>query len=218
MHPDNQQPKTTQPAQTPSAARRREILRRIGQASVAAGAAASPVAALATGSPRKWCKDPVNTTKCVQASISGMGSVVLSAQASNEVCGKKCSHYAVAGNWPASCSNGSVAITCNSATDSSNTKFKVAFACAGGALDSLGKAQADPACLLNMSLPTLCASYPTSVEAHWATALGNANKLVAPVGSAPFPYTPAQVVGHFQNLAMKASAYTFYTTYCENYA
>jgi hypothetical protein len=75
----------------------------------------------------------------------------------------------------------------------------------------------NPSCLLNKSLPTLCKNHASTPEAHWATAFGNANKLASPPTGAPFPYTPAQVVGHFLDLSIKASAYTFYTTYCENY-
>jgi hypothetical protein len=190
--------------------RRREILRRIGRASVVAGAAGSPLSALATGNPRRWCKD-IPSNKCVQASISGMGSVVMSAQASNEVCSKKCSHYASTANWPGSCSNGSTAITCN-------TAFKTAFNCnVGGTFDSLGVSISNGNCLLHKSLATLCSSYSNTVEAHWATALANANKLASPATGAPFPYTPGEVVAHFGNVNIRASAYTFYTTYCENY-
>jgi Tfp pilus assembly major pilin PilA len=218
MQFDNHQSPSEPPNGASSMGRRREILRRIGKASVIAGASATPLAAMATGT-RRWCRHPIDTTRCVQASISGMGSVVMSAQASNEVCGKKCSHYASTSNWPSSCSNGTSSIVCNSSTDSNNTRFKTAFKCdVAGTFDSLGVAISNSNCLLNKSLPTLCRDYSNSVEAHWATALGNANKLASPTTGAPFPYTPAQVVGHYGDAGMRASAYAFYTTYCENYS
>ena len=210
MH-DDIKPRQSEPASgPPSIARRREILKRIGKTSVLAGAAASPLAAMATGT-RKWCRHPVDTTKCVQASISGMASVVLSAQTSDEVCAKKCSHYSTSTNWPTSCSNGSITVTCN-------TPFATTFNCAGGTSDSLGVVRGQSGCLLDKTMLVLCTSHPTTAEAHWATALGNANKLITPPVGAPFPYTPGQVVGHFQDLAVRSSAYSFYTTYCENYA
>jgi hypothetical protein len=64
----------------------------------------------------------------------------------------------------------------------------------------------------------LCTTYQTSQEAHWATALANANKLAMPVTGAAFPYTPGQVVGYYQNAGMRASAYAFFKDYCEQYA
>jgi len=191
--------------------RRREVLRRLGQASVAAGVA-SPMAAMATGS-KRWCKHPVDTTKCVHASISGMGSTLRSAQANNEVCGRKVSYYCLSGNWPGTCSGATSSITCNSS-------FKSAFNCVSGALDSNGYNQFDSRCLLNKSLITLCNNYSSSPEAHWAAAMANANKVNGSDGKAPFPYTPAQVAGYYlsSDLAAKAAAYEFFTTYCENYA
>ena len=194
-----------------SIARRREILRRIGKASILAGAA-TPMAALATGSPQHWCKHPVDTTKCVHASISGMGSVLMSAQASNEVCSKKCSHYANTSNW----------VTCNP-----STKFCVAFNCTSWTVKDSNNVQRcdqwgneNASCLLNKTLSNLCSSHSSAVEAHWATALGNAYKLVTPTVGAPFPYSPGEVVAYFgsTDLTLKSSAYTFFSTYCEQYA
>lgn len=189
----------------PSIARRREILRRIGKASVLAGAA-TPIAALATGSPQHWCKDPVDATKCVHASISGMGSVVLSAQASNEVKSRKCSYYGASGSWTGGCS--------------STTSFATAFGCAAGSKDSGGLPLSDSNCLLNKSVRFLCASNATSpsVEARWATALGNAYNPNVPATGAPFPYTPAEVVAFYFDLGRKAAAYAFFSQYCETYA
>lgn len=227
MHDDINHRHLERSAGKPSIARRREILQRIGKTSVIAGAAASPLAALAGGGTRKWCKHPVDTNKCVQATISGVASVVLSAQASNEVCSKKCSHYASCTNWPSSCSNGSTNIKCNDTNDNNNTKFCVAFNCnSWTAKDSNGVQRCDQwgnpnwNCLLNKSLPTLCNSHASSPEAHWATALGNANKLIAPPTGAPFPYSPGQVVAYFgsADLQLKSSAYTFFKDYCEQYA
>jgi hypothetical protein len=211
MHNDFPPRRSERSADRLSIARRREILKRIGRTSLVAGAAASPLAALAGGSGPSWCRHPVDVTKCVHASISGMASIVLSAQASNEVQSKKCSHYSNSSNWPSTCSNGTKAITCNS-------RFKTAFNCPSGSFDSKGVATGKAGCLLDKTLLDLCTNYSGSNEAHWACALGNANKLALPVTGAPFPYTPAQVVGHYQDGTLRPTAYTFYTTFCEQYA
>lgn len=203
-----------------SASRRREILKRFGKTSLIAGVASSPLAAMATGSSKKWCKHPLDQTKCVAASISGVGSVVLSAQASSEVCSKKCSHYSSTTNWPSNCSNGSAPIDCN-------TKFCDAFGCtAWNAQDSNGiqrrpsaGAAQNPDCLLNKKLITLCTSFASSPEAAWCTGLANANKLANPSTGAPFPYTPGEVVGHFSStdFTFRAAALTFYRDYAQTY-
>ena len=131
-------------------------------------------------------------------------------QASDEVMAKRCSHYSSSGNWPSNCNNGSTTITCNST-------FATAFGCPGGSSDSSGTVKGQPGCRLDKTLLQLCTSYSTSQEAHWATALGNANKLAVPAMGAAFPYSQGQVVGHYQDVAQRSSAYSFYTTYCENY-
>ena len=88
--------------------------------------------------------------------------------------------------------------------------------------DSGGLPQTNSNCLLNKTLVQLCSnvSYSNSVEAHWACAMANANKINGSDGKASFPYTPAQVAGFYlsSDLALKSAAYTFFTTYCENYA
>lgn len=208
------QPNTPRPSETGSvsSARRREVLRGLGQTSVAAGLAA-PVAAFA-GSARSWCRSPVDQTKSVQASISGMGSILLSAQANAEVLSKKVSYYASKPNWSGTCSGRSGAITCD-------TPFKKAFGCGRGAVDSQTRPLSDTKnCLLNKTLLDLCTNYSSTPEAHWACALGNANKLAVPVTGAKFPYTPLQVTSYYLSgdLALKSSAYTFFSQYCEQYA
>lgn len=195
-----------------STARRREVLRRIGQTTLVAGVA-SPAAALASGG-RAWCRHPVDTNRCVQASISGMGSTMLSAQASDELCAYKVSHYSDKSRWPSTCTGAS-------GTISGDTRFKYAFGCSDGALDSQGRSTSDDSgCLLNKKLADLCKDYPSSPEAHWACALANANKLSAPATGAPFPYTPQQVAGYYlsSDLIQKNAAYTFFSQYCEQYS
>jgi hypothetical protein len=231
MQDDTHHRDSSQDAAKLSIARRREILKQIGAASAAGAAATSPMSALAGGSTSgRWCHSPIDYNKCVHASISGMGSVMHSAQAGNEVCSKKCSHYASYTNWPSNCTNGQKTITCNSSNDKYNTKFCDVFNCNNhSAKDSngvslysyqWGKWTMNSNCLLSKSLPTLCASNPSTMEAHWATAVGNANLLQSPVGSAPFPYSPAQVCGYYSSadLTMKSAAYTFFSQYCEQYA
>lgn len=220
MRNDNSQhhqPSTSQPGVTSSIAGRRAILKRIGGASVVAGAA-SPLSALA-GTGRKWCKHPTDSTKCVQASISGAASVLMSAQASDEVKSYKCSHYGSSTNWPSICNNGSTSITCS-------TMFCTAFKCDyAGLYDSEGRptrnsnGTRNTDCLFNKSLVTLCSQHAGTKEARWACALANANKLAVANGtSAAFPYTPAQVVALAQDSSKRDAAYAFFTTYTETYS
>jgi hypothetical protein len=74
--------------------------------------------------------------------------------------------------------------------------------------------------LLNKSLPDLCKNYSSSPEAHWATALGNANKLKNPIQGAPFPYSQREVVDFFNttDLIKRTAAYTFFRDYMQTYA
>ncbi len=146
-----------------------------------------------------------------------MGSVLVSAQASNEVPSKKCSFYKTVGNWPSPCTGALGSIN-------GNTKFYNAFNCSAATSDSAGhprkiSGNENPACYLNMTLATLCGMSSLPAEAHWVTALANANRLLTGTASyAAFPYSPTQVVSFYGSASMKAQAYQFFSTYCETYA
>lgn len=201
---DTPQNGSTDPSQSPgllaSAARRREVLRTLGRATAAAGAA-SPLAAMAGGNGRPWCYKDKTFTTCTPASISAAGSLIQSvAPGSTPHGGKPCGHYGTSTNVPASCSS---------------SLYKQLFTCSGN--DTNGKPITDPACLYNRTISDICTAYPTSAEAHWAGAYCNA---VVGWRSDPklatFPYSPAQVSGFFSDTTKKAAAYSFFTTYMEN--
>ena len=200
-----------------SIARRREILRRVGRASAAAGLA-SPLTAFAwssgaTGTP--WCyKDKVSTT-CVHATISGSGSVLLSAQANGKQnWGKACKYYNNYNSYTGKCDTSRVPSVCR------DTPFKNIFSCSGS--DSLGQGMGsqwrpNQNCLFNKTVgQILCSTNATinnSFEAHWAAAYCNS---VQYYSQDSFPYTPTEVCSHYANVGgIRDAAYSFYTNCME---
>lgn len=192
---------STDKADNPSVNRRREALRRIGMVSAAAGGAATPMAALATGTPRKWCYDKSKTRK-VQSSVSGMNSIMMSAQPADEHYGKNCSWYSNSVNLPSACST--------------NPKFRDLFSCATGSTDSNGVTY-DPfnnnGCLFHKRITTLCGTYGGKPEAGWVTAYCNSAALYS---QARFPYSTTQVVGFWGDMTKRGAAETFFRNYMEN--
>lgn len=149
--------------------RRRDILRRFGQASLASGAS-SPLAALAGGTNgNKHCLHKTKQQQ-VHASISGMNSVVLSAQTGQESHGYHCGHYGNPSNVPPSCK-----------TSTRCKKFKEIFPCGANDVDSHGHKQklwngsTDPDCYFNMTIDQLCSLSADCDEKHWVTAYCNAS-------------------------------------------
>lgn len=183
-----------------SPARRREVLRTLGKASAAAGAA-GPLSAMAGGTGRPWCYKDKTYTTCTQASISGAGSVIQSvAPGSTPHGGKPCSHYGNSNNVPASCSG---------------KKFKELISCSGS--DSKGVAISKANCLFNRTVADICSSEPNSAEAHWITAYCNAvSRYTSTPSTSNFPYSKDQVNGFYNDINKKAAAYSFFTTYMEN--
>jgi hypothetical protein len=183
-----------------SPARRREVLRTLGKASAAAGAA-GPLSAMAGGSGRPWCYKDKTYTTCTNASISGAGSVIQSvAPGSTPHGGKPCSHYGNSSNVPSSCSG---------------KKFKELISCSGS--DSKGVADTKASCLFNRTVADICSAEPNSQEAHWITAYCNAvSRYSATPSVSNFPYSPSEVNGFYGNANKRAAAYSFFTTYMEN--
>lgn len=185
--------------------RRRDILKRLGQASAMAGVA-SPIAALAGGSGRPWCYKDKTCTTVVGASISGVGSVLISAQVNGtQNYGNSCSHFNNSGNIPSGCGG---------------VVFKSVFSCSGK--DSLGQPLSSKYCLFNQTISgILCSSNPAwtgSAEAHWATAYCNASRYSTNSSSSTFPYSQSQVCSYFSDVNNKAAAYSFFCGYMENVA
>jgi hypothetical protein len=185
-----------------SVARRREALRRIGLLSAAAGGAATPMAALATTTPRKWCYDKTKTKK-VQSSVSGMNSIMMSAQPADEHFGKNCGGYGSSTNLPSACST--------------NPKFRDLFSCVDGSKDSAGVTynpwDSSNGCLFHKRVTTLCGSLGTTAEAGWATAYCNSAALYS---QGKFPYSTTQVTGFWGDITKRPSAQTFFRDYMEN--
>lgn len=201
MNIDPRENPSTDTTGAQSVARRREALRRIGLLSAAAGGAATPMAALATTTPRKWCYDKTKTKK-VQSSVSGMNSVMMSAQPADEHYGKNCSWYANSANLPSACST--------------NPKFKDLFACATGSKDS-NNVTYDPyynnGCLFHKRITTLCGNHAGNVEAGWATAYCNSSALYS---QGKFPYSTTQVTGFWSDITKRPAAQVFFRDYMEN--
>ena len=207
QHDNSAKPSAAGEAPLDSIRQRRAALRSIGRASALLGAA-SPLAAMATGkSGRPWCYKDTSRTTCVHASISGIGSVLHSAQANgNQHYGHGCSYYQTYGNAGA----------CK------DKKFKQIFNCSSASTDSRGEPPRksganNPDCLFNMKPHQVCTSASDSPEAHWFTAYCNALKLHrADVASSQFPYHPNTVVAHYSDGRIVASAYLFYKNHMEH--
>ena len=191
--------------QRASIERRREALRRLGRAGAAAGAA-SPMAALATGGGgRKWCHDKYKTKK-VHASVSGMNSVVMSADPSDENYGKPCGHYGSAGNIPSVCGG--------------DKKFSQFFTCGWQSRDSRNvvfdnSTYSKNNCLFHKTITQLCGSHGETAEAGWMTAYCNAAALH---GQGKFPYSMSEVRAFWDSgdLQVRASAQTFFRGFMEH--
>lgn len=207
-HPTNLEG-TESARRSSSASRRRDVLRLLGRSAAGAGAA-SPLLAMATGgSGRPYCHKDWTKTTCVQASISGAGSIMMSAEASggNLHGGKKCSDYNEKWKVPTACKD---------------VLFKDLFGCSGS--DSLGQpmmngSSVNTNCMFNKKPHQICgnSTYSNTPEAHWVTAYCNASKYHSPaLASSTFPYSPAEVKDHYQNVGgKKAAAYAFYVNHME---
>ena len=185
-----------------SIARRRDVLRRIGMASMAAGAA-SPLSALAgtgwdsTGQ-RKWVK---SGGKPVNATISGGGSVMSSVATTPATgsYGKPCSYYQ--SSPPSSCMN---------------TKFSDIFACTGKTCSNnvawtANKTFAESNCVFDKKIKNIFAG--NTMESHWATAYCNS---ISDGAGYNFPYSPAQIKAFFStDERVTSSAYKFFKDYMQ---
>jgi hypothetical protein len=191
-----------------SVTRRRDILRRIGQGSVAAGVS-TPLAALATGSTsgQKHCFHKTKTQH-VHASLSGMNSVVMSAQAGNESSGYGCNHYKNPSNVPSSCKTTS-ASRCK--------KYKEIFACSNTDVDSQGKRIGQNGCYFDKTIDQLCNVAADCEEKHWVTAYCNAST-DHPDRSLNYPYNCSELIGFRGNPDKKLVASEFFRYCMENKA
>lgn len=174
-NPDSANPASANPA---SAQQRRQLLRAVGASGALAGIGL-PFSAQATGRP--YCTRNSNN---YHATASAVGSIIGSITGSTPpIAGHRCAHYQNASNWGGGYSNGrSSALSYNacanaSASASIKLRFWQVFE-----LTNPGSGQKYRYCedLINTD--------SSSIEAHWLTAMFNANKRV------PFAYTPTQVI------------------------
>jgi hypothetical protein len=165
-------------AQTVSGLERRQLLRAVGAGGVLAGAG-FPMAAHATGRP--YC---TKSSKNYHATASAVGSMVGSVGSGTPpIYGHTCSHYRSAGNWPSSCTNGKGrTLTYNTCANTTYTGTKLKF------WHCFEQSDPGPGSPKSRYCADILANYPTSEEAHWLTALFNANKCN------PFAYSAGQVV------------------------
>lgn len=172
---------------TPADARalqRRLLLRGVAAGGALVGAAA-PLTAHATG--KKVC---VKSSKNYNATASAVGSMVGSAAAvTTPVAGHKCSHYTNSSNWTSGWHNGkgrSVSYNlCANPSAGTRLRFFHVFE-----LSNPGSGQKYREC------QDIIRNDSTSAEAHWLTALFNANKR----GTSGFTYTPGGVVDLYKGL------------------
>ncbi|MDE2157647.1 MAG: hypothetical protein KGL18_11915 [Burkholderiales bacterium] len=178
-----------------SIARRRAILRRIAGASAVAGVAATPLSALASASIRPWCKNKTAGTN-VNASVSAVASVILSTTPASQKFGQAGTYFTLATNVYAS-------------TDTFASMFGVT-----SGYDSKGVQFGATGCLLNLLCSQLLtATYASTAEYHWLTALCNARLTQNNVPNT-FPYLPSAVKAYY--VAKSSAALSFFTNYMES--
>lgn len=162
-----------------SVLQRRRLLRALGAGGALTGVGVPFSAQAGT---RPHC---VKSTKNYNATASAVGSLVGSvAGTTTPIAGHTCSHYTVSSNWPTTCTNGkNRTMTWDNCANPNYTGTKLRFY-------HVFEFSSQPA--NTASTYRTCAdivnNYPTSDEAHWLTAVCNANK------RSPFSYTPSQVV------------------------
>ncbi len=181
-----------------SVARRRGLLRGLSVGAAVSGAAL-PMSALATGG-RKSCFHKDTPAKKCKASVSGMHSVIASAQVNDwpESPGKHCSHYQNSSNWPAD-SSGKFCRGVNNTAFRRTAKYKDVFACAGGGDN-------------DKTIGEIMDGYPDSARGHWITACLNATKY-----GSQFSYTADEIVALHNDPARTLDAQMFFRDYQENY-
>ena len=163
---------------------RRRLLRAFGAGGALAGAGL-PFGAGATTTNRKHC---VKNSKNYNATASAVGSLLSSATGSTgPIAGHNCTHYKTSTNWPATCLNGKGrTLSHNNCVNQYYSGTKLRF-CDVFEFYSNGGLPPTTASTYRYCWE-IFKSYDTSEEAHWLTAICNANK------RSPFTYTPAQVV------------------------
>lgn len=172
----------SQPVESGSSQQRRRLLRAFGAGGALAGAGL-PFAAKATTN-RKHC---IKSSKQYNATASAVGSLIGStAGSTGPIAGHTCTHYKTSTNWPATCTNGKGRTLTYNTCVNPYWGTKLRFCDVFEFVSNGGMPPTTAATYRYCS--DIFQNYSNSDEAHWLTAVCNANKRV------PFSYTPAQVV------------------------
>ena len=166
-----------------SGQQRRRLLRALGASGAIAGVGL-PLSAHATARP--YC---VKNSNNYHATASAVGSIVGSVTGGTPpTSGHNCGHYCSSGNWGTGWTNGKGRSCTYSlcADQSAGTKLRFWHVFELSDPGSGSPKYRYCADILN--------NYPTSDEAHWLTAVFNANK------QSPFTYTPSNVVDLYKGL------------------
>ena len=166
-----------------SGQQRRRLLRALGASGAIAGVGL-PLSAHATGQP--YC---VKNSNNYHATASAVGSIVGSVTGGTPpTSGHNCGHYCSSGNWGTGWTNGKGRSCTYSlcADQSAGTKLRFWHVFELSDPGSGSPKYRYCADILN--------NYPTSDEAHWLTAVFNANK------QSPFTYSPGGVVDLYKGL------------------
>ena len=166
-----------------SGQQRRRLLRVLGASGAIAGVGL-PLSAHATGRP--YC---VKNSNNYHATASAVGSMVGSVTAgTTPTSGHNCVHYRSSGNWGTGWTNGKGRSCTYSlcADQSAGTKLPFWLVFELGTDPGTGTKHLNCSDIIN--------NYSSSDEAHWLTALFNANK------RSPFTYSPGGVVDLYKGL------------------
>lgn len=194
-HPqDEQSPAPT--AGLESAARRRALLKGLGKGAALAGSAV-PLSSLATGGQRPGMRLKKTDGNYYYCSVSGNGSIMLSAGTSTPpTCvGKACSYYkkdwyGKFSTWPKNVSGQYVCIVGSNGYPPT-TRFCDIFI--GGTTKTIGDC-------VNTASP--------DDNSHWVTAMLNAT-----VCASTFPYTTTEVLALYNDSTQRTAAITFFKNY-----
>ena len=180
-----------------SAARRRALLKGMGSGAALA-AAAMPLQALATGG-RKKCFHKTDWDKPVEATISGVQSVIASGMAADipESPGRDCTYYRDTSNWPKDFGNNAYCRGKGGAAFLSDRPYYEVFGCT---VDS----NTSKPCKDIMAQQV----YP---HRHWVTACLNAT-----VFGDRFSYQPDEIVAFHNDSTRNLDALNFFVNYQEN--
>ena len=166
-----------------SGQQRRRLLRALGASGAIAGVGL-PLSAHATGRP--YC---VKNSNNYHATASAVGSIVGSVTGGTPPTGgHNCAHYTSSGNWGSGWTNGKGRSCTYSLCADTNASTKLRF------WHVFELSDPGTGSFKYHTCAYILTGYPNSDEAHWLTAVFNANK------RSPFTYSPGGVVDLYKGL------------------